>query len=148
MVYSMRQNGELPQARIRLPGLRPAHKKTGTSFPVPVNLFGVGFAIDQRSEANMRSLSESARLGSVGARSVGDVVQAAILLAILLNQATGHKVLQLFVGAQTEHFFASADGISSFQVLVDHLKELVEAEGSLVGKNFDEFVSDMIGYAA
>ena len=74
----------------------------------------------------------SSGLGGVGAGSVLDVVQAAILLALLFHQATSDQVLKLFVSAETKHFLPTTHGISRLKIFVHYLKEIVEPEGLLV----------------
>jgi len=85
---------------------------------------------------------ESSRHGSAG--GVLNIFEAAVFLAILLNKSPGNEILKLLVSAEAEHFFPAADGISSFQILINDLKKVVKPEGLFVRKYGDQFISYMI----
>jgi hypothetical protein len=85
---------------------------------------------------------ESSRHGSAGC--VLNIFEAAVFLTILLNKAPGNEILKLLVSAEAEHFFSAANGISSFQILINDLKKVVKPEGLFVRKYGDQFISYMI----
>ena len=113
---------------------RSRHKKTDTGFPVSAWNFFANPAL-----TCFRSIS---------AGSVSNVLETTVFFTVFLDQATSDQVLQLFVSTQTEHFFATAYRVASFQVFVDTLKQLIKAEGRFIGQNYNEFVGYMIGDAA
>lgn len=84
--------------------------------------------------------------GGNGGRANGvlKIIKASVLLAIFLYETTGHEILELFVGAQTKHFFASANGIARLQVLVNHFEEIVEPEGLFIGEDYYQFIGYVI----
>ena len=71
-----------------------------------------------------------------------------VFLAEFFNEAAGYEVLEFFVSAQAEHFFATADCIADFQIGENALEEIVEAEHLFVGKDIAEFISDMVREAS
>ena len=60
---------------------------------------------------------------------------ALILLADFFDDAGLHQILELFIGAQAEHFFPSDGRVSGFQVFMDHEEQRLELERSFRGQH-------------
>ncbi len=69
---------------------------------------------------------------------------ALVFLAKFFNQAAGYKVLKLFVGAQAEHFFATADGIANLEVRENALEEVVKPKDLFFSKDITKLIGDMV----
>lgn len=67
---------------------------------------------------------------------------ALVFLADFFDKAAGHQVLQFFVGPQTEHFFATANGIAYLEVCKNALEKVIKTEYFL----FSEHIAKLIGY--
>ena len=52
-----------------------------------------------------------------------------VFFAILLHRATRDQILEFFVSTQTEHFLASAGGVSRAEILVHNIKEFLKLVG-------------------
>jgi hypothetical protein len=85
---------------------------------------------------------ESSRCRDAG--GILNIFKAAVFFTILFDKTSGHEILKLLVCTETEHFFPAADGISSFQVLINDLKKGVKPEGLFVRKYGDQLISNMI----
>lgn len=70
--------------------------------------------------------------------------EAFIFLAGLFYHPASDQILELFVSAQAEHFFATAGGISRTQVLVQDLKKLLKLKGSASGEDRNQFFGNKI----
>ena len=53
-----------------------------------------------------------------------------VLFEILFHHATGHQVLELLVGSESEHLFPTACGVSGFETFVDLVKKIFEFEAA------------------
>ena len=84
----------------------------------------------------------------MSAGSFVNVIQTAIFLAVFLDKTACYEVLKFLVGAETKHFFATADGITSFQIFINNLKEVIESKGLLIGQYCYQFVGNMIWHPA
>src|SRR5260370_16264920 len=67
-----------------------------------------------------------------------------VFLAILPHCATCDQVLEFFVRAQTEHFLASAGGVSRAEILVHNIKQFLELVGGATREHCHQFLSDQI----
>ena len=67
-----------------------------------------------------------------------------VLLAVLLDDAPGHEILELLVGAQPQHLFPTACSVTGPEILVDHFKKLFELERAFRRQNADQFFGDKI----
>jgi hypothetical protein len=73
---------------------------------------------------------------------------ALILLAEFLDEPPVYKVLEFFIGTQTKHFFATANGVANFQILEDAFEQVVETEDLVFRKDDAKFIGNMIGKSA
>lgn len=73
---------------------------------------------------------------------------ALVFLADFFDQSAGDEVLQFFVGAQAEHFFAAGNGIANFQFFKGALEEVVEGKNFVLHEDADEFIGNMIRKAS
>ena len=74
-----------------------------------------------------------------------DPLQTLVFLPALLNETTGDKILQFFVGAKAEHFFSAAHGVALLQPIVDELKKVVKPEELVVcAEHVHQFIGDVI----
>ncbi len=106
-------------------------------------LIGHGF---ERNQKQSRVLLGSSFLGrGVSAGRLVNAGGSLVFLADLFNQTAGYEVLELFVGAEAEHLFATTHRIADFQVGENALKEIVEAKYFFVSKDIAELIGDMIG---
>ena len=111
-----------------------------------------GRSADGRAALEGDERSAGGGAGDHGGRAGGDggivrltqAFEAAIGLADFGAEAAADEILQLLVGAEAQHFFSAADGISSFQILINNLKKVVKPEGLFVRKYGDQFISYMI----
>ena len=71
-----------------------------------------------------------------------------VFLANLFNKTAGHKVLQLFVCAQTEHFLPAAHGVPQLEICKNPFEQVVETEYFLLRKNTAKLIGDMVRKAA
>ena len=71
-----------------------------------------------------------------------------VFLADLFDEAAGHEVLKLFIGAQTEHFLPAAHGIPQLEICKNPFEQVVETEHFLLGKNTAKLIGDMVRKAA
>src|SRR5687768_1736653 len=84
----------------------------------------------------------------IGAGSFVDAGGALVFLADFLDQAAGHEVLKFLVGAQAEHFLATADGIANLEIGENALEEIIETEHFLFGKDVAKLIGNMIRKAS
>ena len=68
-----------------------------------------------------------------------------VFLAGLSYRATRHKILQLLIGSQAEHFLAAASCISRPKILVHDVEELLELELRTPGEDSNQLLSYQIG---
>lgn len=102
---------------------------------------GRGLKSKRGEESNLLSIRE------VGVRLI-HAFTALVFLADFLDQAAGHKVLQLFISAQTEHFLSTRDSVAQFQFLKGAFEELIERENFIFHKDADELIGNMVRKAA
>lgn len=62
-----------------------------------------------------------------------NALESAILFAVFLGESAGDQVLQLFISAETKHFFATTHCITLLEPLVDILEKLVKSKEFGVG---------------
>lgn len=80
--------------------------------------------------------------------SVGQGGETAVFLAGLLHHAAGDEILQLLVGTEAEHFLAAAGRVALAQLLMNEIKELLELEGTLFGKDTDQLLGHQVRQSA
>ena len=69
---------------------------------------------------------------------------AAVFLAGLLDDASLHKVLELLVSAQSQHFFPATGEIPGTEVGMDDVEKRFELQRALLGKHRCKLLSDSI----
>ena len=67
-----------------------------------------------------------------------------VFLADFFNQPAGHKILQFLIGAKTEHFLSTADGIPQLEICKNPLEQIVESEDFFLGKNVYKFIGNVV----
>ncbi len=67
--------------------------------------------------------------------------QALVFLAILLDRAAGHKVLQFLVSSQPQHFLATTGSIPGAKILVHNVEELFKLKGRAPGEDSYQLLS-------
>lgn len=78
--------------------------------------------------------------------SFGNGGQAFVFFAGFFDHAAGDEVLEFFVGAEAEHFFAPAGGVAGFEALVNDVEELFEFKGGAFGgEHCDKFFGNKVG---
>ena len=70
------------------------------------------------------------------------------MFTVFLDHAAGDEVLEFFVSAESEHFFAAADGVAEFEIFVNGFKKVIELVDFLLHQCCDQFVGNVIGQAA
>src|ERR1043166_7915338 len=74
--------------------------------------------------------------------------KAFVFLAILADSTASYEVLKLFVGAQAQHFLATAGGISCSQIFVHDVEKLLELERSATREHSNQFLGHKIRNSA
>ncbi len=54
--------------------------------------------------------------------------QPLVFLAILLDRAARHEILQFFISSQTQHLLATAGGVPGPKILVHDVEQLLKFE--------------------
>lgn len=84
-------------------------------------------------------------LGSgIGAGRLVNAGCSLVFLAEFLDKTTSHKILQLFIGPEAQHFLATAHRIANLEIGENSLKKVIESKHLLFRKDVAEFVGDMV----
>jgi len=67
--------------------------------------------------------------------------QALVLLAILLDRASCHEILQFLISSQSQHFFAAACSVPGAKVLVNDVEKLLKLKGRTSREDSDQLLS-------
>ena len=70
--------------------------------------------------------------------------QTLVFLAILLDRTARHKVLQLLVSSQPQHFLATAGRIPGAKILVHNVEELLKLKGRAPGEDSNQLLSHQV----
>ena len=71
-----------------------------------------------------------------------------VLLAILFDRSARDQILQFLVGAQSQHFLATAGRVSSSEIFMHDIEQLFELERRTPGKDRYQFLGYEIRNAA
>ncbi len=121
--------------------LRFAARKWVEKKPAP--FWGAGFLVE--SNPWSRVLLRGRFLGGgVGAGRFVDAGGALVFLADFFDEAAGHEILKLLIGAQAKHFFPAAHRVADFEIGENALEQIVETENLFFRKDITKLIGDMV----
>ena len=71
--------------------------------------------------------------------------QALVFFAALFDRAPCHEILKLFIGPQTQHFFAATGSVPGPQILVYDIEKLLKLKRRTPGEDRNQLLSYQVG---